>query len=287
MKLPEQHIQADKLVSYLTDRLTGQEPREELQSRILILLEDRLKISRADVITGKELDLTEDQTKLLEADIQKLNRNIPIQHVVGKAHFYGRDFLVNENVLIPRPETEELVHLIISENKNSQSWILDIGTGSGCIPISLKLEMPDSQVVSIDKSSKAIEVAKQNATSLNAEVEFIEKDIFDQPPLKQKFDILVSNPPYIPVSEKEQMQKEVTDNEPEMALFVDDDDPLIFYKAIAAYSMNILKDSGKIYFEIHSKFAEETRELLGGYGFKGITLIKDINGKDRIIAAHL
>lgn len=209
----------------------------------------------------------------------------PIQQILGKADFYGLKFYVNEHVLIPRPETEELVDLIIKENKDFNPAILDIGTGSGCIPISLRKNIPNAMVSSIDVSEKALEVAKKNAEWNQVEINFILDDILN--PSKEiapnSFDIIVSNPPYIRISEKEEMSNNVLKYEPHLALFVYNDDPLLFYKKIADVALKGLKPQGKIYFEINENFGAECKQMLENKGFKNVVLVKDLSNKNRIL----
>ncbi|WP_231424386.1 MULTISPECIES: peptide chain release factor N(5)-glutamine methyltransferase [Pedobacter] len=211
----------------------------------------------------------------------------PIQHILGEAHFYGSVFIVNEHVLIPRPETEELVDWIIADFKTENFTdikILDIGTGSGCIPITLKKHLPKAEISTLDVSSAAIEVAQQNATNLNISINFIHADILTYS-TEEKFDVIVSNPPYIRDLEKEQMHHNVLNHEPHLALFVENDNPLIFYNAIADFAITNLKPGGNLYFEINEYLSDETIEMLNSKGFAEIELKKDMQSKDRMIKA--
>ncbi|WP_233509374.1 peptide chain release factor N(5)-glutamine methyltransferase [Pedobacter chinensis] len=214
----------------------------------------------------------------------------PIQHILGEAHFYGSVFKVNENVLIPRPETEELVDWIISTcNSKSPSErldILDIGTGSGCIPISLKKYLPSSEVYTLDVSGAAIAVARENAANTGISINFIEADILNFS-AKEKFDIIVSNPPYIRDLEKQQMHDNVLMYEPHLALFVSNENPLIFYKAIADFAKTNLKSDGLLYLEINEYLGYEMVQMLKEKGFLNIELRQDMQGKDRMIKANL
>jgi release factor glutamine methyltransferase len=220
----------------------------------------------------------------------------PIQHILEEAHFYGLVFKVNENVLIPRPETEELVEWIISfcstqfsvnsfESPKKLS-VLDIGTGSGCIPITLKKHLPNTQVTTLDISVDAITVAKQNARQIGVEINFITADILTFQS-GEKFDIIVSNPPYIRVLEKIEMHNNVLLHEPHLALFVSNENPLIFYKAIADFAKTNLKPNGQLFFEINEYLGKETVEMLSGKGFNHIELRKDMQGKDRMVKAGI
>lgn len=227
-------------------------------------------------------------------DIQKLLSILndliigkPIQHILGEAHFYGFVFKVDKNVLIPRPETEELVDWIIGENNtpaNQNLRVLDIGTGSGCIPISLKKYLHHSEIYTLDVSPEAISVAKENANGLDVKINFIEGDILT---FKSdlKFDIIVSNPPYVRHLEKEEMHNNVLAHEPHLALFVSNDDPLVFYKAIADFALTNLNPGGQLYIEINEYLAKETINILSDKGLKSIELKLDMQGKDRMIKA--
>jgi release factor glutamine methyltransferase len=234
---------------------------------------------------NNELNLS--QIKLFENYTQKLIQQIPIQYILGEAHFYGLKFKVNESVLIPRSETEELVQLVIKHAKNKVLEILEIGTGSGCIPIAIKRNSPQSKVFSIDISKKAIELAKENALLNRVEVVFVEDDALKLKSSKYiLYDVIVSNPPYISMSEMKQMDKQVTDNEPHLALFVDDENTLIFYDKISDFALTNLKKDGFLFFEINQALAKETEKLISKKGFK-VEVLKDINANDRMLVAQL
>lgn len=211
---------------------------------------------------------------------------IPIQYLLGKTSFYGLDFEVNENVLIPRPETEELVDWILESQKSKAESrklkILDIGTGSGCIAVSLAKNLSDAKVFAIDVSEKALATAKKNAEINAVEITFISQNILETQDLGQKFDIIVSNPPYVRHLEKEEIKKNVLDNEPHLALFVEDNDALIFYRKIAELAQKNLSSSGQLYFEINQYLGKEMIELLETMNFKNVELRKDIYGNDRM-----
>jgi len=209
----------------------------------------------------------------------------PIQHIIGKAYFYQLDFLVNEHVLIPRPETEELIYVIIKKYKHQYISILDIGTGSGCIAVALKKNLPHATVGTIDISKEALAIARENAVFHKVEIEFKNDNALELSSEKYpKYDIIVSNPPYIKLEEKAQMHRNVLDFEPHLALFVDNDQPLIFYDRIADFALTNLKTTGALYFEINQYLAAETRDLLVGKGFKAQVMM-DINGNERFIVA--
>jgi len=224
--------------------------------------------------------------ELMQAE---LLRGKPLQYVIGHAWFMGRRYKVNEHVLIPRPETEELVDWIGQDMKdtNNPISIVDIGTGSGCIPISLKLELPNAMVSSCDISSDAIKVAKENALQLQADINVLETDFLDadKRAILGQYDIIVSNPPYIPAGEKEQLHKNVKDFEPSLALFVPNDDALLFYRTIAAFGKEHLNKEGGIYCELHVDYALATKQLFEDMGYKYVELRKDMHGNLRMLKA--
>ncbi len=236
-------------------------------------------------------ELNETDSGKFKRYLEELLKHKPIQYILNEAWFYKTKFYVNENVLIPRPETEELVEWIINDEKNNtgdskQTNIIDIGTGSGCIAISLKRELPRTNITAIDVSGKALFVSKKNATDLNAVVVFSQIDFLNENEWKAlpKYDIILSNPPYIPMNEKEILSKNVTDFEPGIALFVEDSDPFIFYKKIAKFAILHLNDSGKIYVEVHEEYAKEVSKIFENEGFISI-IKKDIYGKERMVGA--
>lgn len=238
------------------------------------------------------IDLSEEEETNLMDILDRLLTHEPIQYILGNAWFYGNKFSVNSNVLIPRSETEELVEMVIEKIKNNYKndsnnfQLIDIGTGSGCIAISLKLALPHWQVFGLDKSKNALTIAKQNAKSLNADVQFIEDDILNiqQVGTTQFFDVIVCNPPYILEQEQLTMSKNVLNFEPPEALFVANNSPLIFYEAIANYALQYLKKDGFLFFEINQVFGVETLKMLDDKGFVDLELIKDINQNDRMIS---
>jgi release factor glutamine methyltransferase len=257
-------------------------PKQEAESMINWLLEHHLGMRRVDMMHFlKEKDLP----VALHEDFERLKTGEPIQYILGHGPFYGRDFKVSPATLIPRNETEELVHLIIRENPNPGLVILDIGTGTGCIPITLKLEMNNPQVFATDVSAEALSIAKENAGMLHAEVEFIKNDILKEYPKVPKLNLLVSNPPYIAISEEAEMHRNVVDFEPQLALFVPDDDPLVFYREISEKGKKLMKTGGKIYFEINERLGNQVVDLLNNLGYQNPRIIKDLNGKDRIVTA--
>lgn len=245
------------------------------------------KLERLD---KKDVLLTSKQQDIYDIRSKELVRGKPVQYVTGKAWFLGREFSVNENVLIPRPETEELVQWIASETKDQGSKIkniLDIGTGSGCIPVSLKLALPEVVITSCDISNEALNVARTNANKLNAIVDFVQLDFLDtgQHNKLETFDVIVSNPPYIPAEEKGRLHSNVKDYEPALALFVPDNDALVFYRAIALFGKQHLAANGYIYCELDAAHAEECKVLLEDAGYKNVELKMDMYGNWRMLKA--
>ncbi|WP_057936996.1 peptide chain release factor N(5)-glutamine methyltransferase [Algoriphagus resistens] len=270
-----------KLMSSWADNLDIYD-KQESESLVSWLFEHHLGWKRSDSLN--KADPASFPPKMFK-DFERMKSGEPIQYILGKGPFYGREFLVAPATLIPRNETEELVHLIIKENRVAGLKILDVGTGTGCIPITLALEMANSEVFAVDISEEALEIARQNSDLLGANVIFSTCDILTQVPEVSNLDILVSNPPYIPVQQKNQMQKNVLDFEPELALFVSDENPLIFYRTIAEKGKQLLKPGGKLYFEINEKYGKEVADLLQELGYLEVKVLKDLNGKDRIAKA--
>lgn len=269
----------------------------EAESFFYLILEEKNQLKRIDLALQPDLSFSEADLQLWNSILEQLKLEIPVQYLLGKTHFYGLEFEVNENVLIPRPETEELVDWIISNNQIIKSTnplrILDIGTGSGCIAISLAKNLSNAQVYAIDVSEKALATAQKNAERNEIEIKFIKTDILKINDLEKlpasgfqlptQFDIIVSNPPYVRNLEKHEIKKNVLDNEPHLALFVEDDNALIFYRKIAELAQKNLSPSGQLYFEINQYLGKEMIELLEKMNFKNIELRKDIYGNDRKI----
>jgi release factor glutamine methyltransferase len=273
-----------KLFDELANSVRLDESRDEIQSIIYLLLEDKFGLSKTDIMTGREIEPVrlDSFTEILD----RINRKEPIQYILGNAGFYGRQFVVNSSVLIPRPETELLVRSVI-ENHTLTPTILDIGTGTGCIAITLALEIPASEVHAMDINEEALSVARQNAQNLKAKVHFSKWNILSDKVINQKFDVLVSNPPYITEAEKVAMKSNVLDFEPHLALFVTDEDPLIFYRTIAKKGRSLLKPRGKVVVEINERFGINVSELFRLEGYGDIQIIKDLDSKDRIVTATL
>ncbi|MFH6961745.1 peptide chain release factor N(5)-glutamine methyltransferase [Flavobacterium plurextorum] len=263
----------------------------EAESFFYLILEDKHKLRQIDLALNHDLTFSEADFTVWNSILEELKKEVPIQYLLGKTHFYGLDFEVNENVLIPRPETEELVEWIINENKaidkKKKVKILDIGTGSGCIAISLAKNLPNAEVYAIDVSKKALETAKRNAISNNVEIIFMLKNVLELEILKSNYDIIVSNPPYVRNLEKEEIKKNVLDYEPHLALFVEDNDALIFYRKIASLAQKNLLENGQLYFEINQYLGKEMTVLLEEMNFKNIELRKDIYDNDRMIKGNI
>jgi len=265
-------------------------PLEEIQSFFSILSEAYLGLSRIEIALQPEKVITEENSKKFNEAIIRLKQFEPIQYIIGKTEFYGLFFIVDKSVLIPRPETEELVAWITNETQNKEITILDIGTGSGCIAISLAHQLSKAKMNAIDISKDALRIAKQNALTNKVNVNFIEVDVIQFEHSKElqihkesKFDIIVSNPPYVRASEKELMKANVLRYEPEIALFVEDKDPLLFYRRIAQLSKDYLKPEGTLFFEINEYLGKGMRDMLEVEGFTNIEIKKDIFEKDRMI----
>jgi release factor glutamine methyltransferase len=262
----------------------------EAESFFYLILEHKHQLRRIDLALDADKEFSEKDISNWNVILEKLKIQIPIQYILGTTHFYGLEFTVDKNVLIPRPETEELVDWIVKLNsklsKKQNLKILDIGTGSGCIAISLAKNIANSEVFAVDISETALAVAQENAKRNKVNVTFLNKNILETTHLDQKFDIIVSNPPYVRNIEKAEIKPNVLDNEPHLALFVSDNDPLIFYKKIAVLAAANLNPNGQLFFEINQYLGKETQELLETIGLKNIQLRKDIYGNDRMIACN-
>lgn len=271
--------------------LLGLYDSNEIEALTLMVINEISRLSKAQIKAFPETKIASGAGEKLSGILQRLQTGEPIQYILGHTEFYGLPFKVNPSVLIPRPETEELVEWILTSIGSpglAAGNILDIGTGSGCIAISLKANLPGAQVSAIDISTKTLKTARQNADLNNVKVNFIEADILNikSETANQKFDIIVSNPPYVTQYDKAQMHTNVTDFEPHTALFVPENDPLLFYDAIADYALSNLNTNGLLFFEINENLGEQTVELLNGKGFKNIELRKDMSGRDRMVKAN-
>ena len=264
---------------------------DEAESFFYLMLEDKHQLKRIDLALQPDLVFTNDEILVWNTFLEQLKLEIPVQYLLGTTSFYGLDFEVNENVLIPRSETEELVEWIIetqnSKLKTPKVRILDIGTGSGCIAISLAKNIPNAEVFAIDVSEEALATAKKNAKANQVDVTFINQNILETEDLGRQFDIIVSNPPYVRNLEKAEIKKNVLDNEPHLALFVEDDDALLFYKKIAQIALHNLSAVGLLYFEINQYLGKEMVDLLKELTFKNIELRQDMYGNDRMTRSSL
>lgn len=299
MKTPSNSVRDCR--KYYASQLESIYGSNEANALIMILLEHYFNINRVIIALEPDLRLSESELLTLHFAVKDLLKNRPIQYIIGETEFCGLRFFVNENVLIPRPETQEMVEMIANFARRDNACvirtgcdvktdgrpsILDIGTGSGCIAISLAKMIPNSDVTAIDVSEKALEVARKNAEANGVNVHFVLDDIL-QPStaelIDNQFDIIVSNPPYVCESEKSEMRANVLDHEPSSALFVPDSDPLVFYRKILEFAQKALKPDGQIWFEINEKFGKETAELCHSKGFKNVEIIKDFRERDRIL----
>lgn len=263
---------------------------QEIDSFFYLVLEKYHQLKRVDLALQPDLKVSESELEQWKFVLEQLKTQKPIQYILGETFFCDLIFKVNEHTLIPRPETEELVYWILEEVKNknnSNSTIVDIGTGTGCIPISLKKNLPESTVFGIDISEEALKVANENAKTNEVDVQFMQKNILETSDLQNQFDVIVSNPPYVRQLEKAEINTNVLAFEPHLALFVSDEDPLIFYRKITELAQQNLKPNGLLFFEINQYLGKETVELLQNLGFKSIELRKDIYGNDRMIKAQL
>jgi len=263
-------------------------PQREIEGITYILLEHLLNYSKIEIQLNKNEKIEQNNFERISEALVDLKRSIPIQYIIGETEFYDLRFKVNEHTLIPRQETEELVHAIINDNRVVNPKILDVGTGSGCIPIVLAHNIVGANVSSVDVSEGAIVTAKENALINKTAISFYHRDFLNWEDYSwdKDFDIIVSNPPYVKESEKELMQKNVLAYEPHTALFVDDNDPLIFYRRIAEFAKSHLKKGGKLYFEINEALGCEMVELQESLGFTSVRLMKDLNGRDRMTSAE-
>ena len=280
---------AKTLFNHLISEITSVYEENEAKSIVYLLLEHYLNLSKTDIL----LDNFVNQPFDFQDIIIRLKAQEPVQYIIGETEFYGRKFKVTPDTLIPRPETEELVQLVVSSWQSavgsvaqSPISVLDLGTGSGCIAISLACELPNAQVYAYDISEKVLKIAKENANRNNVNVIFEQLDILNFPPSSfPPFSIIVSNPPYVMNAEKSEMEQNVLDYEPHLALFVEDSNPLIFYKAIAEFAFKNLITKGLCVMEINQAFGLETAELFWNQGFRYVEVVKDMFGKDRMVKA--
>lgn len=275
-------------VAYIQNTLKDYYPPSEIKAFIRLIMERVCDIQPHQFLLCKDKELSEKEKSQIHNIVERLTKYEPIQYIFGKTDFYGFEFEVNPSVLIPRPETEELVELIVRDYpKRKELEILDVGTGSGCIAITLKKLLNKSQVYALDVSEEALKTAKRNAIRNRAPITFFQKDILTPSEtadsIEEEFDIIVSNPPYIMEKEKADMEANVLDYEPSLALFVPDDNPLLYYHRITLFAEQKLKKKGYLYFEINSQMGEQVVSMLRMMEFKSIELIQDLSGKDRFV----
>ena len=297
MKITSNTIKA--VISFYQKELALIYTESELQNIVRWILEQELKISTAEIISKPDTRINESDLVKLERMCYDLKRNVPIQYVLGESEFYELKLKVNKHVLIPRPETEELVERILSSfnpvprPSSLTPFILDMGTGSGCIPIAIKKNIPSANVFALDISKDALEVATYNATQNNANIIFFQVDMLSKNAAEEilsqtkgeKLDVIVSNPPYVLNSEKETLHQRVIAHEPHLALFVEDKDPIFFYRKIAALAKEILKKNGKIYFECHTNYVQSVQQMLVEEGFQNVCIHADLSGLARFCEA--
>lgn len=273
---------------YYKAKLLENYDEREAEALLLLLIEAYTGISKLKIISEPGLTLSESELLKVHFAVKDLNNHKPVQYILGKTEFYGLTIKVDKDVLIPRPETEELVEMVIKENQQGKKLrILDIGTGSGCIAIALKKFLPECEVVAIDISNPALNLAQINANSNKQSIEFKSFDILAENNWYRLgfYDIIVSNPPYVRHSERSIMKRNVIDYEPGIALFVDDQNPLVFYKAVAEFGAINLNKNGRIYCEINQYLGEDVLKLFSKQGYNEIELVQDINGHNRFIKA--
>ena len=296
MKVPSNLVK--DIRNYYCNQLCSIYEKDEANAMILILFEHYFKIDRVKMALEPQLRLSESEMLTFHFAVKDLLKNKPIQYIIGETEFCDLKFKVNENVLIPRPETSELVHFIVNGQRstvnsqrsmaNSQKSTLDIGTGSGCIAISLAKLLPQNKVYALDISEKALEVAKENAVNNNVNVTFIHDNILSlKNKIDTKFDIIVSNPPYVRELEKAEMRDNVLNWEPHNALFVSDNNPLIFYRTILEFAKTHLKEKGEVWFEINEYLGKEMKELCNEMGFSQVEVFNDFRGKERILLVRI
>lgn len=273
------------LVRLLRKELTPRYGRGEAEAMIRMIFDCLKGWSQVDIIVNEPKPVSDFIVSECRRILDRLAANEPIQYVLGKAYFYGLELGVRPGVLIPRPETEQLVDMIADAHKESDLRVLDVGTGSGCIVIALSRNLSFPDITALDVSPDALAVARENAEKLKCRIRFVEADIFTYSPGRDSFDIIVSNPPYIDNSERAEMEPNVVDHEPHLALFVSDEDPLVYYRRIAEVATEALRAGGGLYFEINPHHAEELAGMLSGMGFTDVETVLDIHSRKRFITA--
>ncbi len=272
-----------EIKKYFFASLADLYPKEELLSFFNILSQEYFGLSRLEIALNPKIQISTEALNKMKEAITRLKKQEPIQYITGNTEFYGLAFLVNEHSLIPRPETEELVDWVLNDIHPKVKSILDVGTGSGCIAISLAKNLLHADISALDFSEGALDIAKRNAILNKVNVNFFQQDILKAKNFPQKYDVIISNPPYVREQEKQAMQQNVLGYEPESALFVSDQDPLLFYRSIAILAKDFLNPNGILFFEINEFLAKEMIALLASEGFKEIEVRKDIYGKNRML----
>jgi release factor glutamine methyltransferase len=283
-------VKLHELIGLSKERLSEIYDREEAAAIVRVWISDRFDVALSAVNSLPDTDLPDHQAELLSIDLDNLCKGVPVQQVTGVAWFCNLPFHVTKDVLIPRPETEELMYLLFEEMQDEPIKVLDVCTGSGCIAVALKNKFPQAHVSGCDISFDALMVAKGNAKKHNAEIDFLWTDVAEgiwEGLQQEKFDIIVSNPPYITSVEALSMHKNVLDNEPHIALFAPDDDPLIFYRQILIFSRDHLNDGGSVWFEVNKGFASEIARMMKGFGFVEVAVENDISGNPRFVSGFL
>ena len=277
--------------SYMIERLSDYYTEREINFFFKQSVCKRLKLNDGDFLLASNNRLSESDLLYFRNTVKRLQDREPFQYIIGETWFYDILFKCDKRALIPRPETEELVDLILKEYKNfSNLQVLDLCSGTGCISISLAKNLIYPTVFGVELSQEAIDLSKKNGLLNHVSVSFLASNVLEDLPVEIKdnsFDIIVSNPPYIPLKDKEKMEKNVLDFEPHMALFVSDENPLLFYKAIAYHALKMLKEDGNLFFEIHEDYSSETKNMLEDIGFEKVIIIQDLQGKNRFIKASL
>lgn len=284
--MDNQPVKVQALGAELRRRLTPIYGAGEAEAMVRLIFHSLKGWTTTDLAINFDMPVSDDLIKRCDAILRRLEKHEPLQYILGEAYFYGMNLHVDPSVLIPRPETAELVDMIVRDNPGSDLKVLDIGTGSGAIAIALARNMRFPEVTAIDISPQALSTARRNAKDLKANVDFKEADVMTWTPEPHSFDIIVSNPPYIPVEEKSDMDPNVLDHEPSAALFVPDDDPLKFYRRITVMARSALRPSGRLYFEINPRFADNMRELLEKNGFTDVAITRDSQNRERFASAE-
>ena len=278
-----------RFLTYIESRLGNIYSKNEMKSISHLLLKQLAGMNSVQIYTDKDTKFTDCMVNKLNTAVDRLANGEPIQYILGTTEFFGLNFKVMSGVLIPRPETEELVELILKDHKNQQIQLLDIGTGSGCIAVSLAKNIPTAKVSAWDISEKAIQIARENADLNKVDIDFSLRNILEFEQFEEmsgKWDVIVSNPPYVCESERADMGTHILHHEPDLALFVKDNDPLIFYRHISLYAAKNLRKGGGLYFEINSHLGEKTLQIIEQNGFHA-ELFQDLSGRDRMIRAIL